>query len=51
MTNEFSTSMTDSCSYLNNANRVLVKLTMSPNAKRNNNIVPKMINQKGQSLK
>ena len=49
--NEFSPSNTDSCAHLKNANQITVRLTISTNAKRNNNIVQKIANKNGQSLK
>ena len=39
--NEFSSLITDSHSYLNNASWIMVKLTMLTNAKRNNKPKPK----------
>ena len=41
MSNGFSLSINDSCARLNNAYQIMVRLTMSTNAKQNNNIAKK----------
>ena len=48
MTSELSSLITDSCPYLNHISRKTVKLNISTNVKRSNNIVPEITNQKGQ---
>ena len=48
--NKFSPSNTDSCAHLKNANRIMVRLTISTNAKRNTNIAQKMANKNRQPL-